>query len=529
MGSPGASPLSGAPPVARWEKAVVLLAVCAALLLGGMNLAGPSLWHDELVHVFVAKSIAETGRPALPSGNAYGSAPLYSAILAAVIEAFGDGEAAVRFPSVLFGAVNVVLVFAVLRPLLGRATALVAAVALAVSPWSVAWSREARYYACQQTLYLVTLLAVWQVFVREGRKVAAGFALLAALAYVCAVFTALHSVLFLGPIGAYAALMAVRDERVRARAAMVCCAAAVAGALTMLGYRLFLPYGDAMAVFKEVGIGGKLTDAARGGRSFYLRWLWQNLSTGFFGLAMVGFALMVWRERRRGLWAALAFWAPVGALTFLIAYRRPRNMYFAFPFYVAAFSYGLVQIARFMTTARRSWWRAMGAVVLAVFLARLAVSAGSLTQDSVRVAEGAHVTLARRHPQWRGPCRYVRARLDGRTAVLSTTWIPVFYYVGQIDDWFPSKCIPWEWWETGSDGLKDVADLEAFIAAHPKGYFLAEWWRFDVFDEVAEERAWVQTHMTRVDEGSSPDVTLYAWGMGQEAAATPATAPKAGS
>lgn len=503
-------------PMAHWEKALAILAVCAALCLGTLNLAVPSLWHDELVHVFVARSIVETWRPCLPSGNICGSAPLYNAVLAGVIAVFGDGEGAVRMPSVLLAAATVMLTFLLVRSLLGRPTALVAAFALALSPWSVAWSRQARFYALQGTVYLVTLWLVWRLFASERVKAKLWLAIGAGVTYVCAILTSLHSVLFLATVGSYALFIGLYEKRGRYVWALVCCAVAVAAGLTMLGYYLFLPTADSLAIFKEAGIGTKLTDPVRGDRFYYVRWLWQNLSAGVFVLALVGFVLMLWHEGRRGLFVALAFWAPVLVLTFLIAYRRPRFMYFTFPFYVTAFSYGLVRLARFLPTARRSWLRAGLAVLIAVFLGRLALSAAYLTRDSMRVARGAHVTLARRHPQWREPCRYVRQRLHDGTAVLATTFIPVLYYVGRVDDWYPSRCIPWENWETGREGLKGVRDLEAFVAKHPKGYFLAEWWRFDVFPEIAEDRAWVQTHMRRIEEGSSVDVTLYAWGMDAE-------------
>ena len=53
---------------------------------------------------------------------------------------------------------------------------------------------------------------------------------------------------------------------------------------------------------------------------------------------------------------------------------------------------------------------------------------------------------------------------------------------------------------------------------HPRGYFLAEWWRFErnyrgaPWADFSEDIAWVQSNMRRVDEASTSDVTVYAWG-----------------
>ncbi len=106
------------PGLAAWEWAVLLLAVLLALALGFANLSRPSLWHDELVHAYVGKSIAETGRAELPSGVPYYSGTTINVILAGVVKLWGMSEAALRTPSVLIAGLNVVLTFFVVRPLL---------------------------------------------------------------------------------------------------------------------------------------------------------------------------------------------------------------------------------------------------------------------------------------------------------------------------------------------------------------------------------------------------------------------------
>ena len=501
------------PPLAGWEFALVAAAAALALGLGFSKLATPSLWHDEAVQVLVAKSIVETGKALLPSGNPHPVAPVFNTVMAGFIALFGDAEAVVRTPAVLFSAANVLLTFLLLRPLLGRPAAVVSALALAVSPWSVAWSRQARFYAMQQTLYLLTLWAVWNLASRPGRRAAVGFGVGSGAAYLLAIGTSLHSVLFVAPAGAYAFLMGMYERRLKSRWTALCLIAGLAGLATLFFYKRGLPEADAKAIFVNAGLGLELTDRALAPRFYYLHWLSGNLSLGYFILAMVGFVLMLMRRGRRGLFVALAFWAPVIVLTFLIAYRRHRFMYFVFPFYVAAFSYAIVELAGFLRTARRSWLRATIAAAILLFGVRLCWSTIRLVGDSVEVASGAPITLATRHPQWRTPCLYVRDHLDDDIAVITTTYTPTLYYVGRVDDWYPSLFMSWESWETGSEGIKTFEELSAFIALHPKGYFLAEWQRFFYYDFMEDDRAWVEAHMTRIDEAATGDVTLYAWGM----------------
>jgi hypothetical protein len=116
------------------------------------------------------------------------------------------------------------------------------------------------------------------------------------------------------------------------------------------------------------------------------------------------------------------------------------------------------------------------------------------------------------HPQWRQPCTYVREHRNG-AAVICTTYITALYYVGHIDDWYPSRVIVWEYIESGFDGMKSLDELKAFVAAHPRGYFIAEQRRFHVWPFFKEDVAWVEANMKTINEASNSDITVYAWGM----------------
>lgn len=509
-----------AQPRTRTETAALAAAVACALGFGLANLGKPSLWHDELMHVFVARGILESGLPLLPSGYLQAVSAGFNYLLAGVVAVLGDGEFAVRLPSVLAAAANVFLIYAVARPLAGRATALAAAFALALSPWAVSWSREARFYTFQQTLYLAMTWLGWRVLEHaKGRELWAPV-VLTGLVYLYAISVSFHSVLFLAPMGAYAGTLALRKGLFRSRWGLAAGSVALVVGLTALFF--FLSFGemDRLAVFKLGGLGGHLPswyeDHVRSDRFFYLRWMQRNLSTGFFYAAVLGTGLLLLREGNRGLYAVLCFWAPVLVLTYLIGYRRPRFMFFCFPFYGVLFGYALMVMLRFACRPERKAYWAVATVVIALFAGRLGLSAVRLVGDSVQVASGADVTLARRHPQWREPCRYVRERLEPDTAVLTTTFLPVKYYVGRVDQWYPSESVWWEDVESGLAGLKSLEELAAFLKAHPRGYFIAEYRRFHDWQRFASDLAWVEEHMDLVAGACSEDVFVYEWG-GKEA------------
>ncbi len=494
-------------------------AAIAALALGAAHLGGPSLWHDELVHVSVARSIAETGRAALPSGEPYYNGTVFHLFLAVAIRLFGVDEAAVRAPSVVFSAVNVVLTFWVLRPLVGRKAAIVAAIGMAISPWNVAWARQARFYTLHQSLYLLHIGAFWRLAEAKSPRAAVVPGIGAAVTFFLGVLTSYHAMIFLAAPGAYAVARAAGARRWNSRWVWAVAGIGILGIGGIGLMQALMNTVDRKTVIENGGLGGAIAFAERQHRWYYFDWLWLNLGSGFFLLAIAGSVALVWRERARGVYAALGFWGPMCVLTFLIGYRWPRFMFFAYPFYVAAWAYGLVVLCAWLARPKPGWARKLAAAGAAVFLLRLGWSAVRLADDSVEAARGAHTTLATQHPDWRGPCAWVKAHaLADDAAIITTSYLPVRYYAGRVDEWYPSRAVPWEAVESGLPGLAGVTELAAFVAAHPRGFFIAEWWRFErnykgaPWADFSEDIAWVQSHMRRVAEASSADVTVYAWG-----------------
>jgi 4-amino-4-deoxy-L-arabinose transferase-like glycosyltransferase len=496
----------------------VAAAVLLALGLGFSNLGVPSLWHDELVHVFVAQHILETGWPALPSGLVYPQASLFNYLLAMVMGMFGDGEAAVRGLSVVASAGTLIVFYLLGRKLVGRNLALVALFLLALSPWHVAWARQARFYELQALGYGVFLLGAWWALGADEKRGRVWGAALLVAGYLVGVLCSFHAVLFLGPVFGHAALRGWFVKKDRRWAWTVAGGTALLGVLTLAVIYLNPNEADQAATL-GTGIGGDLMDPKRMVRQYYLTWLRENHSTGYLLLAVLGSLYVVGRFGWRGVFVVLAFWGPVLALTYGIGYRRPRFMYFAFPVYLLLAAGGVGLVWQGLLAWRRSWWYVPVSVFAFVLLARILVSFVGLGADSVEAGMGSHETLARRHPEWRAPATWVKDALREDDAVLTTTWLPVLYYTGRVDNWFPNRYVPWEKDESGVEGLGSLEDLQAFLEAHPSGYFLAESWRFaywrhhgHVGEELGQEVDWVRENMTVLPRVSSRNVTVYAWG-----------------
>lgn len=494
----------------------LVLAVALVFALGLPNIGKPSYWHDELVHVYVAKSVAEDAWPALPSGTFYPNGTVYHVLLAVPSMLFGTGEAAMRTPSVLLWAAAVIIAFLFVRRMAGPGTATACALVLALCPWTVAWSREARFYTLQPLLYVAWLWLTWHVVHAERTRNVWGATLGALAVFVAGMLTSFQLLLFLAPAGALAAWVWLWEPARRMRCVATLATLTGLGALTLLALWLNPNAADRSAVF-QTGLGGDLVDPQRMIRGYYLMWLSWNLSRVYLAAALLGFALLLWKGGRQGLYLSLAFWVPVLMLTFLVGYRRPRFMFFAFPFYAAAIGYAIAHLSWWIAGFRRGWLgfvRALAALLLSLALARSGVL---LIGDSIEVASGIDTTLARKHPKWRQPCQWVKEHATEMDAILTTTFLPVYHYLGRVDNWFPNRFTAWEVQESGIEGLADLDALRTWLAANPQGYFIADYALFGLYreDERLEqlriEYDWVNTHMERVEDASNEDIAVYRW------------------
>ena len=117
-----------------------------------------SLWLDEAFSLWMAQR---------PPGELWGTLvdldqhpPLFYGLLALWRGLFGDSEAALRALSALAGIATLPVFFLAVDRLLGRTTARMALLLLAISPFQIAYAQEARMYALLCLAAAVSLLAV---------------------------------------------------------------------------------------------------------------------------------------------------------------------------------------------------------------------------------------------------------------------------------------------------------------------------------------------------------------------------------
>ena len=139
--------------------AVTLLAI----ILRFYKLGEWSLWIDEIftinrakIHVNLETLIAQWWHPSL------------SLILAnGAIEALGVNAWSARLASALIGIISIPILYFPIKRWLGPTVALIAMLLLAVSPWHLEWSQNARYYTSQLLIYFLAAYTFFLAIERD--------------------------------------------------------------------------------------------------------------------------------------------------------------------------------------------------------------------------------------------------------------------------------------------------------------------------------------------------------------------------
>ncbi len=143
---------------------VLILAVAAALRIHGIGTE--SLWLDEAAAVqfargSLANAIVETALDVHP--------PFYYFVLHFWMLVAGTSETAVRLLSTTLGLLTVVAVHRFGLVLFSRATALTAALLVAISPFHVQFAQEARMYTLLVLLGIWSMHTFWQMLSGDTR------------------------------------------------------------------------------------------------------------------------------------------------------------------------------------------------------------------------------------------------------------------------------------------------------------------------------------------------------------------------
>jgi 4-amino-4-deoxy-L-arabinose transferase-like glycosyltransferase len=175
---------------ARWRELDArfpwILALAVAALARLILVCDRPLWYDEAFAVLFSDkgpTAMLVGTLTSQAGVAADVHPIfYYTLLWAWQAAFGNGALAVRALSIVFGLATVLLGYALARDLFGERVARVASLLVALAPFQVHYSQEARMYALLGMLLFGATLAYWRGLHSGRWRDWAVFGLLAAAA-----------------------------------------------------------------------------------------------------------------------------------------------------------------------------------------------------------------------------------------------------------------------------------------------------------------------------------------------------------
>lgn len=195
-------------PVYNYQK-TVLMVVCILILGTGMRLyrlGHQSLWTDEVLTFLSSKGTLSN--VLFQTDINTNILPLYYVVVNAVLKV-GNQDALLRVPSVVFASFSILLLYFVAANWLGKTTGLICALLIAISPFHIWYSQEARPYSL---LLFLGVLSIWflqkLIHTPFGLKFKVGFIFTAAATFYCHTI----AIAFIGAMGAYVLIAVTRRK-----------------------------------------------------------------------------------------------------------------------------------------------------------------------------------------------------------------------------------------------------------------------------------------------------------------------------
>jgi uncharacterized membrane protein len=416
---------------------IAILLLAAALRLWGLGTE--SLWLDE-------------GITAHRTGTSFGQLVrdfrgetqtiLYYLEENAWCAVAGRSEAALRFPSVVFGVLTVWAVFLIARQLFTQSAALWAAFLLAINPFAIFYSQEARPYALLLLTAMLSLYFLLAFLRSPGKGTACGYVISATIA------------LYTHPLGPLLLLvhgtmiLLFREEADWRQLRRT-------GGLISAAFILYLPQLAFMwtaVVGKAKGTGSaswiplpKLIDFAETFRQYFMN---PYLAAFAFLILIVTLIIFVRRGRadRRGLFLCFVLGFAFMPLLWIVSYvLTPLYWHrFTIPTLVA-----VLLVLGWGFAAMKLWWR------MAVLLVYLLLTAPALF---------AYYTKTDKEP-WRRTAEFVHEQVrPGDAIVLDASYIQAAfeYYFPTT----PGVTVIAPWSVGGIPAVLDTAPHVIFVRAY---------------------------------------------------------------
>lgn len=351
----------------------VLVITALGFALRLYTLGSESLWYDELLQLDIAQGPLSGILPQLPRHTAV---PLDYFISHFWI-LLGRQDSWVRLPAVMIGTLTLPLAYGLGRRLLGRSEGLLLIALLALSPFHIRYSQEARPYALVVLGVMLTVYALWQ-YRATGRRL---YLVMLQIGVLIFALAHLFALIIFVPFVLWAGLDFIQ-ARPRLAAARTLGALVGTGAVALV-ILLALGYGGALFYStrefgKAVAEPEKFTaeaqekpnqgDGPQVNDFFIKNQIFGPLGAGdsepvlwlVNGLVGVGLLYLL-TQKRYSLSLLLSLWIilPIGAIVAFLVYRgtffSPRYIISTLPAYLILLTVGLLALPRWLKCAEPGW------------------------------------------------------------------------------------------------------------------------------------------------------------------------------
>ncbi|MFH1641560.1 MAG: glycosyltransferase family 39 protein [Nanoarchaeota archaeon] len=142
------------------KKTIIILIVLVGTLLRIYNLSSESINFDEAGQLELMHN---------PDFD-YGNPPFYYLFLNNWATIFGTSELSIRFPSVIFGVLSIFMLYKLACLIFNEKVALLSALILALNPFHVFFSQQARMYSLFMLLSLLSLYYFFKILMKNKKS-----------------------------------------------------------------------------------------------------------------------------------------------------------------------------------------------------------------------------------------------------------------------------------------------------------------------------------------------------------------------
>jgi 4-amino-4-deoxy-L-arabinose transferase-like glycosyltransferase len=342
--------------------------VLTAAILRLYKLGEWSFWVDEMWTLYRTPNVFDSPAKILLSSAS-------EKIIRIAQLLFSTSEFSTRLFPALIGIATIPVLFALTRRVFGVVVALLACGLLAISPWHIYFSQNARYFALFILLYLLTAFAFYFAIERNRLSYLALSILLLGLTFLERGFGLFLVIAF----DAYILLLPLtRFERppgYNRRLVLLFIALPVAGYLLFEGYQLLTGGQTFFARFLSTAYLGE-------GTNLRPQWVLTN-TIDYIGnplacLSIFGALALLWQRRREGLFFSLVAFSPVLVLVGIAFIGRAEIRYSmgTLPFWAILAAVGIRELYAQVQKGR----------ILAPMGVLLAIVLVSLQDDFMRAA-----------------------------------------------------------------------------------------------------------------------------------------------